>query len=61
MTFPVNQLRSREHRKLHFRESGFTNFPGEGGMPPDHEAMSATSVSGVKFTLGFTSLPMNFS
>ena len=29
----VTQLRSRERRKLHFRESNFTNFPG--GIPPD--------------------------
>ena len=27
-TFPVNQFRSRERRKLHFRESNFTNFSG---------------------------------
>ena len=33
MTFPVNQFRSKERRKLHFREFNFTNFPG--GMPPD--------------------------
>ena len=30
---PVTQFRSRERRKLHFRESNFTNFPG--GIPPD--------------------------
>ena len=30
---PVTQFRSRERRKLHLRESNFTNFPG--GMPPD--------------------------
>ena len=33
-TFPVTQFRSSERRKLHFRESNFTNLPG-GGMPPD--------------------------
>ena len=32
MTFPVTQLWPREHRKLHFRDSSFTNFPA--GMPP---------------------------
>ena len=32
-TFQVTQFRSRERRKLHFRESNFTNFPG--GMPLD--------------------------
>ena len=31
---PVTQFWSRECRKLHLRESNFTNFPG-GGMPPD--------------------------
>ena len=30
---PVTQLRSRERRKLHFRGSNFTNFPG--GTPPN--------------------------
>ena len=30
----LTQFRSRERRKLHFRESNFTNFPkGGGGMP----------------------------
>ena len=33
-TFPVTQFRSRERRKLHFRESNFTNFPGGGGACP---------------------------
>ena len=33
LIIPVTQFRSRERRKLHFRESNFTNFPG--GMPPD--------------------------
>ena len=32
-TLPVNEFRSRECRKLHFRESNFKNFPGN--MPPD--------------------------
>ena len=28
LIIPVTQLRSRERRKLHFRVSNFTNFPG---------------------------------
>ena len=35
----LNQFRSREHRKLHFRESNFTNFLG--GMPPDPPGVCA--------------------
>ena len=35
LIIPVTQLRSRERRKLHFRVSNFTNFPGGGGTPPD--------------------------
>ena len=31
---PFTQFRSRVRRKLHFRESNFTNFPG-GACPPD--------------------------
>ena len=30
-TFPVTQFRSSERRKLHFRESNFTNLPRGGG------------------------------
>ena len=37
----VTQLRSRERRKLHFRESNFTNFPG--GIPPDPLGDGASS------------------
>ena len=32
---PVTQFWSRERRKLHFRESNFTNYRGEGGISPD--------------------------
>ena len=44
---PVTQFRFRERRKLHFRESSFTNFPGGGGgegMPPDAPAPAVRTV-----------------
>ena len=40
---PVTQFRSRERRKLHFRESNVTNFLGGGGMPPDPLEVRASS------------------
>ena len=46
---PVTQFRSikRERRKLHFRESNFTNFTG-GDVPPDPLGVRASGTNGAR-------------
>ena len=42
-TFPVNQFRSRELRKLHFKESNYKNFLAEHSPETPPEVLDFTT------------------